>query len=61
MVVRHTTPTVRPDDILAALRSQADLAPPSPPRMTRLAQGPLDEEGGSVADPLTADRGVGGA
>jgi radical SAM-linked protein len=61
LVVRHTTPAVRPDDILAALRSQADLAPPSPPRMTRLAQGPLDEEGGSVADPLTADRGVGGA
>jgi radical SAM-linked protein len=61
LVVRHATPAVRPDDILAALRSQADLAPPSPPRMTRLAQGPLDEEGGSVADPLTADRGVGGA
>jgi radical SAM-linked protein len=61
LVVRHTTPAVRPDDILAALRSQADLAPPSPPRMTRLAQGPLDEEGGSAADPLTADRGVGGA
>ncbi|HET9654179.1 MAG TPA: TIGR03936 family radical SAM-associated protein [Kineosporiaceae bacterium] len=61
VVVRHTTPAVRPDDILAALRSQADLAPPSPPRMTRLAQGPLDEEDGSVADPLTADRGVGGA
>lgn len=61
LVVRHTTPAVRPDDILAALRSQADLAPPSPPRMTRLAQGPLDEEGGSAADPLTADRGAGGA
>lgn len=60
VVVRHTTPAVRPDDILAAFRSQADLAPPSPPRMTRLAQGPLDEEGGSVADPLAADRGVGG-
>jgi radical SAM-linked protein len=61
LVVRHTTPAVRPDDILTALRSQADLAPPSPPRMTRLAQGPLDEVGGSVADPLTADRGAGGA
>jgi hypothetical protein len=29
--------------------------------MTRLAQGPLDEEDGSVADPLTADRDVDGA
>jgi radical SAM-linked protein len=61
LVVRHTTPAVRPDDVLAALRSQAHLAPPSPPRMTRLAQGPLDEENGTVADPLTADRNVAGA
>jgi radical SAM-linked protein len=61
LVVRHTTPAVRPDDVLAALRSQAQLAPPSPPRMTRLAQGPLDEADGAVADPLTADRGLVGA
>lgn len=58
VVVRHTTPAVRPDDVLAGLRSQAHLAPPSPPRMTRLAQGPLDEGDGTVADPLTADRKV---
>jgi len=58
LVVRHTTPAVRPDDVLAGLRSQAYLAPPSPPRMTRLAQGPLDEENGSMVDPLTADRNV---
>ncbi len=56
VVVRHTTPAVRPDDVLAALRSQALLAPPSPPRMTRLAQGPLDGPSATVADPLTADR-----
>jgi radical SAM-linked protein len=61
VVVRHTTPAVRPDDVLAGLRSQAYLAPPSSPRMTRLAQGPLDEENGAVADPLTADRNVVGA
>ncbi len=61
LVVRHTTPAVRPDDVLAALRSQAHLAPPSPPRMTRLAQGPLDEADGTVADPLTADRDAVGA
>jgi len=58
LVVRHTTPAVRPDDVLAGLRSQAHLAPPSPPRMTRLAQGPLDEENGTVVDPLAADRNV---
>jgi radical SAM-linked protein len=45
MVVRHLTPAVRPDDILAALRRVAGL-PPSPPAVvTRLAQGPLDERG----------------
>jgi radical SAM-linked protein len=58
MVVRHTTPAVRPDDVLSALRAVADLAPPSPPRVTRLAQGPLDPGSGAVADPLATDRGA---
>jgi radical SAM-linked protein len=56
MVVRHTTPAVRPDDVLAGLRQVADLAPPSPPLVTRLAQGPLDTETGELKDPLDADR-----
>jgi len=60
VVVRHATPAVRPDDVLAALRAVADLAPPSPPVVTRLAQGPLDEVDGTVADPLAADRDAGG-
>jgi radical SAM-linked protein len=58
VVVRHATPAVRPDDVLAALRAVADLAPPSPPVVTRLAQGPLDEAVGTVADPLATDRDV---
>jgi len=41
MVVRHVTPAVRPDDILAALSKVAALEPSSPPLVTRLAQGPL--------------------
>ena len=41
MVVRHLTPAVRPDDILVALRHLSGLEPSSPPRVTRLAQGPL--------------------
>lgn len=53
MVVRHTTPAVRPDDVLAALRVVAQLVPPSPPQVTRLAQGPLSDAG-TVADPLAA-------
>jgi radical SAM-linked protein len=56
MVVRHITPAVRPDDVLAGLRQVADLAPPSPPLVTRLAQGPLDEDTGELTDPLAPDR-----
>lgn len=56
MVVRHITPAVRPDDVLTGLRLVADLAPPSPPLVTRLAQGPLDESTGEITDPLTPDR-----
>jgi radical SAM-linked protein len=52
LVVRHLTPAVRPDDVLSALRLVADLAPPVPPLVTRLAQGPLDAVRGTVADPL---------
>lgn len=59
MVVRHSTPAVRPDDILTGLRQVADLAPPSPPLVTRLAQGPLDAATGGLADPLDPDRGTG--
>jgi radical SAM-linked protein len=56
LVVRHGTPSVRPDDVISALRRVADLVPPKPPRVTRLAQGPLDEAGTSVTDPLAPDR-----
>ncbi|NJQ17786.1 TIGR03936 family radical SAM-associated protein [Streptomyces bohaiensis] len=56
LVVRHLTPAVRPDDVLSGLRTTADLAPPVPPGVTRLAQGPLDEETGTVTDPLAPDR-----
>jgi radical SAM-linked protein len=41
VVVRHTTPAVRPDDVLTGLESVAGLVPPVSPRVTRLAQGPL--------------------
>jgi radical SAM-linked protein len=39
MVVRNLAPAVRPDDILAAVA----LRPSSPPVVTRLAQGPLED------------------
>ncbi len=56
LVVRHVVPAVRPDDVLTALHKVASLTPPVPPTVTRLAQGPLEQESGAVADPLAADR-----
>ncbi|MFI6349004.1 TIGR03936 family radical SAM-associated protein [Streptomyces sp. NPDC050560] len=56
LVVRHVTPAVRPDDVLSGLEALADLAPPVPASVTRLAQGPFDDETGTVTDPLAPDR-----
>jgi radical SAM-linked protein len=60
MVVRHTTPSVRPDDILTALRAVTGYSPPVPPLVTRLAQGPLIDAAAGVADPLAADKDAAG-
>lgn len=62
LVVRHQTPAVRPDDVLAALRRAADLDAPVAAQVTRWAQGPLvpDPRAGAprdaVSDPLAPDR-----
>jgi radical SAM-linked protein len=56
VVVRHGTPSVRPDDILAGLREVSGLVAPVSSKQTRLAQGPLDSETGGVSDPLGPDR-----
>jgi radical SAM-linked protein len=58
LVVRHTTPAVRPDDVLSGLRATAGLDLPAPFEATRSAQGLLDEAG-HLADPLAADRAAG--
>jgi radical SAM-linked protein len=55
VVVRHTTPAVRPDDVLTALGVVAVLRSSVPPEPTRLEQGRLREDG-SLADPLAPDR-----
>lgn len=55
VVVRQTTPAVRPDDVLSALDVVAGLRPPVPPKATRMAQGLLDDRG-DLADPLGSDR-----
>ena len=59
VVLRHGSPSVRPDDVLAALHQTSGL------RVTavlqqRLAQGPLDEKDGTVGDPLAPDRDAAG-
>lgn len=58
LVVRQVTPAVRPEDVLTALRAVGGLAPAdtvAPAIATRLAQGPLSDDG-SVGDPLAVDR-----
>lgn len=72
VVVRHTTPVARPDDVLTALRATSGLEPSAPIRATRLAQGQWtafdattpaisDAVAGQLADPLAPDRAAGGA
>ncbi len=58
-VVRQTTPVVRPDDVLAALRAMAGLPDTGAVIATRLEHGGLDAHG-ALVDPLAADRAVAG-
>lgn len=53
VVLRHTTPAVRPDDVVRALRVVAPDLPEADPVATRLLQGPLGADG-VVLDPLAA-------
>jgi radical SAM-linked protein len=57
VVVRHSSPAVRPDDILTALRTMSALSTPVTPVVTRLAQGLIDntspEDAKRLIDPLS--------
>jgi radical SAM-linked protein len=59
VVLRHGSPSVRPDDVLAALHQTSGLRVTAALQQ-RLAQGPWDEENGTVGDPLTPDRDAAG-
>jgi len=59
VVLRHGSPSVRPDDVLAALHGTSGLSVTAALQQ-RLAQGPLDPEDGTVGDPLTPDRDAAG-
>ena len=56
VVVRHDTPSVRPDDVISGLRTLCGLPIEKAPLATRSDQGPLDEQTGVVGDPLASDR-----
>ena len=56
VVLRHGTPSVRPDDVLAGIREASGLELGSAALFERVAQGPLDEQTGTVGDPLKPDR-----
>jgi hypothetical protein len=45
MIVMHTVPAIRPDDVLTAMREVSGVTPDAPPLMTRLAQGSIGESG----------------
>lgn len=55
VLLRHTTPAVRPDDVLTGLRQVAGLSDGVTALYRRMAQGRLAEETGEVVDPLVAD------
>jgi radical SAM-linked protein len=60
VVLRHGTPSVRPDDVLAALREVTGIDAGHAALAQRLAQGPLDPRSGTVGDPLSPDRDAAG-
>ena len=59
VVLRHGSPSVRPDDVLAALREASGSGVRAAVQQ-RLVQGPLDLAGGTVGDPLVPDRDAAG-
>ncbi|MDT9591834.1 TIGR03936 family radical SAM-associated protein [Nocardioides zeae] len=56
LLLRHGVPSVRPDDVLTGLRRVASVETGDAPRLTRLAQGPFDEETATIGDPLATTR-----
>jgi len=52
VVLRHETPSIRPDDVLTGLRETCGLILGDTPVSTRIEQGVLNEASGTIADPL---------
>lgn len=61
VVIRHDVApggavSIRPDDVLAGLRTQGGLTMNATPVAVRSEQGPLNSQDGTVGDPLALDR-----
>jgi radical SAM-linked protein len=56
VLLRHTVPSVRPDDVLSGLCLCSDLEVEGTPLVTRLEQGPYDAATGGLGDPFEAAR-----
>lgn len=56
VVLRHGVPSVRPDDVLAALREISGVGSSAAVLQRRLEQGPWQAQDGTVGDPLSPDR-----
>ncbi len=54
LVLRHTVPAVRPDDVLRGVALLTGVDAGDAPLLTRLAQGPLDPVTHEVGDPLSS-------
>lgn len=52
LVLSHTVPAVRPDDVLTGLRQVGGLDTGQAPLLTRIAQGVLDPDDGTVREPF---------
>jgi len=52
LLLVHTVPAVRPDDVLTGLRLAGGLDAGQAPLLTRLAQGVLDAESGELREPF---------
>ena len=54
LLLEHTVPAVRPDDVLTGLREVSGIDVAASGLLTRVAQGVLDRDAASIGDPLTA-------
>jgi radical SAM-linked protein len=52
LLLEHTVPAVRPDDVLSGLREASGMEVPATGLLTRVAQGVLERETATIGDPL---------